>query len=113
MAASASLKIVIISSSERPCSEGCSTKSQSPERISRAMFGYFAVSTTTGFMGRHYTAPMSAMIGRLFQLIGMIILPIGLLTGLLKDNVNMEVRLLFIGGAIFLIGWLIAKKTPT
>jgi len=54
---------------------------------------------------------MSAMIGRLFQLIGMIILPIGLLTGLLKDNVNMEVRLLFIGGAIFLIGWLLAKKS--
>ena len=40
----------------------------------------------------------------------MIILPIGLLTGLLKDNVAMEVRLLFIGGAFFLIGWLIAKR---
>ena len=54
---------------------------------------------------------MSSLIGRFLQLIGMIILPIGLLTGLLKDNVNMEVRLLFIGGAIFLIGWLMAKKT--
>jgi hypothetical protein len=54
---------------------------------------------------------MSALLGRLFQLIGMIILPIGLLTGLLKDNVTMEVRLLFIGGAIFLVGWLMAKKT--
>ena len=55
---------------------------------------------------------MSAILGRLLQLIGMIILPIGLLTGLLKDNVNMEVRLLFIGGAIFVIGWLLAKKSP-
>lgn len=54
---------------------------------------------------------MSALLGRLFQLIGMIILPIGLLTGLLKDNVSMEVRLLFIGGAFFLIGWLMVKKT--
>jgi len=54
---------------------------------------------------------MSALLGRLFQLIGMIILPIGLLNGLLKDNVSMEVRLLFIGGAFFLIGWLMAKKT--
>ena len=54
---------------------------------------------------------VSALFGRFLQLIGMIILPIGLLTGLLKDNVNMEVRLLFIGGAIFLIGWLMAKKT--
>jgi len=54
---------------------------------------------------------MVPLIGRLFQFIGMIILPIGLLTGLLKDNLTMEVRLLFIGGAIFLIGWLMAKKT--
>ena len=53
---------------------------------------------------------MSVLVGRVLQLIGMIILPIGLLTGLLKDNVSMEVRLLFIGGAICLIGWLIAKK---
>jgi hypothetical protein len=53
---------------------------------------------------------VSALLGRFFQLIGMIILPIGLLTGLLKDNLAMEVRLLFIGGAFFLIGWLIAKR---
>jgi hypothetical protein len=53
---------------------------------------------------------MSALLGRLFMLIGMIILPIGLLTGLLKDNVSPEVRLLFIGGAFFVIGWLIAKR---
>jgi hypothetical protein len=53
---------------------------------------------------------MSALLGRFLQLIGMIILPIGLLTGLLKDNVNLEVRLLFIGGAIFLVGWLVARK---
>ena len=53
---------------------------------------------------------MSALLGRLLQLIGMIILPIGLLTGLLKDNVNLEVRLLFIGGAFFVVGWLMAKK---
>jgi hypothetical protein len=54
---------------------------------------------------------VSAIFGRLFQLIGMIILPMGLLTGLLKDNVALEVRLLFIGGAFFVVGWLMAKKT--
>jgi hypothetical protein len=54
---------------------------------------------------------MAPLIGRFFQLIGMVILPIGLLTGLLKDNLTMEVRLLFVGGAFFLIGWLIAKKS--
>jgi hypothetical protein len=53
---------------------------------------------------------MSVFFGRFFQLIGMIILPIGLLIGLLRDNVNLEVRLLFIGGAFFLIGWLMARK---
>ena len=53
---------------------------------------------------------MSSLLGRLFQLMGMIILPIGLLIGLLRDNVALEVRLLFIGGAFFLVGWLMARK---
>ena len=53
---------------------------------------------------------MSSLAGRFFQLVGMIILPIGLLIGLLRDNVALEVRLLFIGGAFFLIGWLMARK---
>ena len=53
---------------------------------------------------------MSSLAGRFFQLVGMIILPIGLLIGLLRDNVTLEVRLLFIGGAFFLIGWLMARK---
>ena len=53
---------------------------------------------------------MNALFGRFFQLIGMIILPIGLLIGLLRDNVALEVRLLFVGGAFFLIGWLMARK---
>jgi len=56
---------------------------------------------------------VSTIVGRLLQLIGMIILPIGLLTGLLKDNVNKEVRLLFIGGAIFLVGWLLARRAAS
>ena len=53
---------------------------------------------------------MNALFGRFFQLIGMIILPIGLLVGLLRDNVALEVRLLFVGGAFFLVGWLMARK---
>ena len=53
---------------------------------------------------------MSSLFGRFFQLIGMIILPIGLLIGLVRDNVTLEVRLLFIGGAFFLVGWLMARK---
>jgi hypothetical protein len=53
---------------------------------------------------------MSVLFGRFFQLVGMIILPIGLLIGLLQDNVALEVRLLFIGGAFFVVGWLMARK---
>jgi hypothetical protein len=53
---------------------------------------------------------MNVLFGRLFQLVGMIILPIGLLIGLFRDEVALEVRLLFIGGAFFLVGWLMARK---
>ena len=53
---------------------------------------------------------MSVLAGRFLQLIGMIILPIGLLYGLAKDQLDIEVRLLVIGGAFFVIGWLIAHK---
>ncbi len=53
---------------------------------------------------------MSATFGRLLQLAGMIILPIGLSYGLLRDDVQLEVRLLGVGGALFVIGWLMAKK---
>ena len=53
---------------------------------------------------------MSVLLGRLFQLIGLILLPIGLMTGLFRDNIALEVRLLFIGGAFFLAGWLMARR---
>ena len=53
---------------------------------------------------------MNTLFGRLFQLVGLIILPIGLCIGLFRDDVNLEVRLLFVGGAFFLIGWLMARK---
>jgi hypothetical protein len=53
---------------------------------------------------------MSALLGRFSQLIGMILLPLGLMVGLLQNNVTLEVRLLFIGGAFFVIGWLMARR---
>jgi hypothetical protein len=48
--------------------------------------------------------------GRLLQVAGMILLPIGLSFGLMKDEVQIEVRLLAIGGFLFLLGWILAKK---
>jgi len=53
---------------------------------------------------------MSVLVGRVLQLAGMIVLPVGLLIGLLADRLQLEVRLLFIGGALFLIGWLLGRK---
>ena len=53
---------------------------------------------------------MSALLGRLFQLIGLIVLPIGLSYGLLKDNIRVEVQLLALGGFLFVLGWILARK---
>ena len=52
---------------------------------------------------------MSVLFGRFFQLVGMIILPVGLLIGTVGGDVRTEVRLLFIGGAFFVVGWLMAR----
>ena len=53
---------------------------------------------------------MSATIGRLLQIAGMVVLPIGFSYGMFHDDVQMEVRLLFVGGALFVVGWLLARK---
>lgn len=53
---------------------------------------------------------MAVLLGRLFQLIGMLILPIALLIGMVRGHIALEVRLLFIGAALFILGWLMARK---
>ena len=53
---------------------------------------------------------MTPLIGRILQIAGMIILPIGLFIGMFRGDVRLEVKLLAIGGALFVIGWLISKK---
>jgi hypothetical protein len=53
---------------------------------------------------------MNSLFGRFFMLVGLIILPIGLSYGLAKDDLRMEERLLLIGAAFFLVGWLMAKQ---
>jgi len=52
---------------------------------------------------------MTATIGRLLQIAGMIVLPIGFSYGMFHDNIQMEVRLLFVGGALFVVGWLMNR----
>lgn len=53
---------------------------------------------------------MTPALGRLLQLIGMIVLPIGLMYGLVRGEIQTEVRLLFIGGFLFLLGWILARE---
>ena len=53
---------------------------------------------------------MSVLIGRICQFIGMAILPVGLYVGMVRGDVRTEVKLLAIGGCVFLVGWLLAKK---
>ena len=40
----------------------------------------------------------------------MIILPIGLSYGLLRDDIKTEVRLLAIGGFLFILGWILSRE---
>lgn len=56
---------------------------------------------------------MTVLIGRMLQLAGMIILPVGLYIGLVRNDVRLEVQLLWIGGAAFLLGWLISRKSES
>ena len=51
-----------------------------------------------------------AQLGRLLQLAALLILPFGLGAGLLGNNIALEVRLLAIGGTVFVLGWLLAKR---
>lgn len=53
---------------------------------------------------------MIVLLGRALQLVGMAILPIALYVGLVRDQIALEVRLLAIGGVIYLVGWWIARE---
>ncbi len=53
---------------------------------------------------------MMAQLGRVLQVVALLILPFGLGAGMLANNIALEVRLLAIGGALFVLGWLLAKK---
>lgn len=52
---------------------------------------------------------MSSLIGRLLQMTGMIILPIGLFYGLVRDEIRTEVKLLALGGFLFVLGWILSR----
>ena len=53
---------------------------------------------------------MSVLIGRLLQVAAMLILPIGLMYGLVRGEIRTEVQLLAVGGFCFVLGWILARK---
>jgi hypothetical protein len=55
---------------------------------------------------------VSYRIGRALQVLGMAFLPVALYMGLIRDDVRREVTLLFAGGAIFFLGWILAQRRP-
>ena len=56
---------------------------------------------------------MNVLFGRLFMLVGLIVLPIGLSYGLAKDDLRMEEKLLFLGAGFFVAGWLLARRSAS
>lgn len=48
--------------------------------------------------------------GWLLQLAGMVLLPVGLMIGLVRGEIRTEVNLLFIGGGLFFAGWLLSRR---
>ena len=53
---------------------------------------------------------MKEQAGRVLQVIALLILPFGLGAGMLGNNIGLEVKLMWIGGALFVLGWLLARK---
>jgi hypothetical protein len=49
------------------------------------------------------------LLGRILQISGMIILPLGLMYGLVRNQIQAEVQLLALGGFLFLLGRILAR----
>lgn len=53
---------------------------------------------------------MSALFGRLLQLSALVLLPIALSYGLVQGDVRTEVKLLAIGGFLFILGRILSRE---
>lgn len=52
---------------------------------------------------------MKFAIGRALQLVGLVLVGAGLAGGLVKGDLKYEERMLFAGGAVFFMGWLLVR----
>jgi hypothetical protein len=48
-------------------------------------------------------------IGRSLQLVGIVLVGLGLAVGLLRDDLRYEERMFFAGGGVFFAGWLLVR----
>jgi uncharacterized membrane protein YhhN len=48
-------------------------------------------------------------IGRALELVGIVLVGVGLAIGLVRDDLRYEERMFFAGCGVFLVGWLIAR----
>ena len=49
--------------------------------------------------------------GKFLEFLGMVLLPLGLLYGLLEENIRLEVTLLAVGAGVFLLGRYLENRT--
>ena len=52
---------------------------------------------------------MRFAIGRGFQLVGIVLVGVGLGIGLFRDDLRYEERMFFAGGGVFFTGWLLVR----
>ena len=52
---------------------------------------------------------MRFALGRGLQLVGLMLVGLGLAVGLLRNNLRYEERMFFAGGGVFLAGWLLVR----
>ena len=53
---------------------------------------------------------MRFAIGRSFQLVGIVLVGVGLAVGLVRDDLRYEERMFFAGGGVFFAGWLLVRS---
>ena len=52
---------------------------------------------------------MKFSIGRALQLVGIVLVGVGLAVGLVRDDLRYEERMFFAGGGVFFVGWLLVR----
>ncbi len=52
---------------------------------------------------------MRFAIGRALQLVGIVLVGVGLAVGLVRDDLKYEEQMFFAGGGVFVVGWLLAR----